>query len=53
MKDWLGGLPFEVARPSKVIELARNKMNHIKMLGINYCNEYVFKRSFISTIMIK
>ena len=50
MKDWLGGLPFEVARPSKVIEFCAQRnmdRHHIKTVGNKLgCNEYVFKKKF-------
>lgn len=48
--DWLGGLPYETAKPKEIIELfAANgfvlvKKNLVgKKLG---CNEYVFKKQF-------
>jgi len=45
-KDWIGGYPFEVARPEEIIEFfEKNKFSLIKQnLKFGHaCNEYVFK----------
>jgi len=46
LKDWLGGYPFEVARPEEVFEFFKNK-NYILLKlktcgGGKGCNEFVF-----------
>jgi 2-polyprenyl-6-hydroxyphenyl methylase/3-demethylubiquinone-9 3-methyltransferase len=46
MKDWIGGFPFEVARPEAVFDFFRDKgFGLCKMKtcgGRNGCNEFVF-----------
>ena len=46
--DWLGGYPFEVARPELLVEMARKRgMRLLKMRtcgGRHGCNELVFQR---------
>lgn len=50
MKDWLGGLPFEVAKPEAIFEFYKARGFELHKLrtcgGRNGCNEFVFvKRS--------
>lgn len=48
MIDWLGGMPFEVARPEKVIEFVLRKEFRVVALktcgGRSGCNEFVFRK---------
>jgi 2-polyprenyl-6-hydroxyphenyl methylase/3-demethylubiquinone-9 3-methyltransferase len=47
--DWVGGLPFEVARPEEVFEFCRTRGFALRTLttqaGGHGCNEFVFERS--------
>lgn len=47
--DWLGGYPFEVAKPETVFEFVRARGLHLVELrtcaGRHGCNEFVFERS--------
>jgi 2-polyprenyl-6-hydroxyphenyl methylase/3-demethylubiquinone-9 3-methyltransferase len=49
LKDWLGGYPFEVARPEEVLEFMRSQKFELRFLktvgGRSGCNEYVFEKS--------
>lgn len=44
--DWVGGLPFEVAKPEQILDLYRERgFELVKMrtcAGGHGCNEYVF-----------
>ncbi len=46
--DWVGGLPFEVARPEQIILPLRKNgftLENLKTVGSGWgCNEYVFRR---------
>ncbi|MBU0799839.1 MAG: class I SAM-dependent methyltransferase [Alphaproteobacteria bacterium] len=46
--DWLGGYPFEVARPDEIFDFYREKgfeLLRMRTMAIgNGCNEYVFRR---------
>ncbi|TWT95511.1 class I SAM-dependent methyltransferase [Neorhodopirellula pilleata] len=46
--DWIGGLPFEVAKPEAIILPLRNQgfvLQNLKTVGSGWgCNEYVFRR---------
>lgn len=46
--DWLGGYPFEVARPGAIVEFYRQRGFNLEKLvtcgGRHGCNEYVFRR---------
>jgi 2-polyprenyl-6-hydroxyphenyl methylase/3-demethylubiquinone-9 3-methyltransferase len=46
--DWVGGYPFEVAKPDDIIEfyLSKNlELHRLKTVGSGYgCNEYVFRK---------
>ena len=46
--DWLGGYPFEVARPEQVLRFYRSRAfaldNMTTCGGRHGCNEYVFRR---------
>ena len=46
--DWIGGLPFEVAKPEEIVELLRKQgfiLESMKTVGNGWgCNEYVFSR---------
>lgn len=46
--DWVGGLPFEVAKPEAVFDFLRARHFRLEKLvtcaGGHGCNEYVFKR---------
>ena len=48
MIDWVGGFPFEVARPEEVFSCVRRlgfELRHLKTCGGGLgCNEYVFER---------
>jgi 2-polyprenyl-6-hydroxyphenyl methylase/3-demethylubiquinone-9 3-methyltransferase len=48
MIDWLGGYPFEVARPEAVFDLLREGGFELRALttagGTGACNEFVFER---------
>ena len=47
--DWLGGLPFEVARPEAVLQFVRDRgfeLQHLITVGGRLgCNQFVFRRS--------
>jgi 2-polyprenyl-3-methyl-5-hydroxy-6-metoxy-1,4-benzoquinol methylase len=47
--DWVGGYPFEVARPAEVLEFCQSRhlvLQKLKTCGRGRgCNEYVFQRS--------
>lgn len=47
--DWLGGYPFEVAKPEEVIHVFRRhgyRLNRLKTCGGRHgCNEFVFQQS--------
>lgn len=47
--DWVGGLPFEVAKPEQIFEFGRNRGLRLERLvtcaGGHGCNEYVFSRA--------
>lgn len=47
--DWLGGYPFEVARPDQIVEFFSQrgvKLVRLKSCGRRHgCNEYIFTRS--------
>lgn len=47
--DWVGGLPFEVARPEKVIahceQLGFERLRHTDCGRGHGCNEFVFRRN--------
>lgn len=45
--DWVGGWPFEVAKPEAIFEFYRSRgytLNHLTTSGGPGCNEFVFKR---------
>lgn len=46
--DWIGGLPFEVAKPDEIIDLLRAKgfiLEKLKTVGNGWgCNEFLFSR---------
>jgi 2-polyprenyl-3-methyl-5-hydroxy-6-metoxy-1,4-benzoquinol methylase len=46
--DWVGGLPFEVATPERVVDFHRQRgfvLTHIRTMGSGLgCNEFVFER---------
>jgi SAM-dependent methyltransferase len=47
--DWIGGYPFEVARPEEILDFYRRRGLRLERLktcgGGQGCNEYVFRRS--------
>lgn len=47
--DWVGGWPYEVARPEEIFQFFRNKgftLINLKTAGCGYgCNEFVFVRN--------
>ena len=47
--DWVGGYPFEVAKPEEIVHFFRNKRFELVKLesvgGSNRCNQFVFKRT--------
>lgn len=48
MVDWVGGYPFEVARPEQIFDFYRDRGLHLTRLktsaGRHGCNEFVFSR---------
>jgi 2-polyprenyl-6-hydroxyphenyl methylase/3-demethylubiquinone-9 3-methyltransferase len=48
--NWVGGIPFEVAKPEEVFAFHRVRdfeLRHLSTCGGGLgCNEYVFERSF-------
>lgn len=48
MKDWIGGYPFEVAKPEAIFSFYRNRQFRLERLktcaGRHGCNEFVFTR---------
>jgi hypothetical protein len=48
-RDWLGGYPFEVARPEQVFDFCRARgftLQHLRTCGGGLgCNEFVFRRT--------
>lgn len=52
--DWVGGLPFEVAKPEQVFELLKARGFRLRRLvtcaGGHGCNEFVFVRDAIGPI---
>jgi 2-polyprenyl-6-hydroxyphenyl methylase/3-demethylubiquinone-9 3-methyltransferase len=46
--DWVGGLPFEVAKPEEIFDFARRRGFTLERLttcaGGHGCNELVFRR---------
>ncbi len=51
MRDWVGGYPFEVARPEQVLRFLRERgfeLINLKTCGGRHgCNEYVFKQRLV------
>jgi 2-polyprenyl-6-hydroxyphenyl methylase/3-demethylubiquinone-9 3-methyltransferase len=47
--DWVGGYPFEVAKPEEILRVARSQGFVLELLKTNAgglaCNEFVFRRS--------
>ena len=47
--DWVGGLPFEVAKPEEIIEYFKERGFTLEKLttcaGGHGCNQYVFERT--------
>ena len=47
--DWVGGFPFEVAKPEEILDFYRRRgFELIKMAtngGSNRCNQFVFRRT--------
>ncbi len=48
MKDWIGGYPFEVAKPEAIFSFYRDRQFQLEQLktcgGRHGCNEFVFIR---------
>jgi 2-polyprenyl-3-methyl-5-hydroxy-6-metoxy-1,4-benzoquinol methylase len=47
MIDWLGGYPFEVAKPEEIFRFFRDKGFHLREMKTTHrhgCNEFVFKQ---------
>jgi 2-polyprenyl-6-hydroxyphenyl methylase/3-demethylubiquinone-9 3-methyltransferase len=48
--DWVGGLPFEVARPEQIVDFYKGRgfvLRKLKTCGRGHgCNEFVFERTF-------
>ena len=48
LKDWVGGYPFEVAKPEEIFDFCRDRgfeLLHLKTNGGGIaCNEYVFRK---------
>jgi 2-polyprenyl-3-methyl-5-hydroxy-6-metoxy-1,4-benzoquinol methylase len=50
--DWVGGYPFEVARPDQICDFFRSRgftLLRLKTTRAHGCNEFVFKRSAQTT----
>ncbi|WP_147818768.1 class I SAM-dependent methyltransferase [Salidesulfovibrio onnuriiensis] len=51
VRDWVGGYPFEVAKPEAIFEYCRNRGFELDWLKTNgggiACNEYVFKKKTV------
>ncbi|HEV3311762.1 MAG TPA: class I SAM-dependent methyltransferase [Chloroflexota bacterium] len=48
--DWLGGYPYDYARPDEVFRFVRDRgfeLQHLTTTPHNGCNEYVFMRSMV------
>ncbi|MCD5971713.1 class I SAM-dependent methyltransferase [Pseudomonas quasicaspiana] len=49
LKDWLGGYPFETAKPEEILDLYRKKGYQLNKLitvgGRMGCNEFVFRKT--------
>jgi 2-polyprenyl-6-hydroxyphenyl methylase/3-demethylubiquinone-9 3-methyltransferase len=47
-KDWVGGYPFEVAKPERIFDFYRNRGFELQRMktcaGGLGCNEYIFRR---------
>ena len=47
--DWIGGLPFEVAKPEQIVVPLRQRgfvLENMKTVGNGWgCNEYVFSKA--------
>src|SRR5207245_3000808 len=46
--DWVGGYPFEVARPEQVFDFYRERgfvLQQLRTDGGSGCNEYVFQKA--------
>jgi len=46
--DWVGGYPFEVAKPEQIFDFYRERgfvLQQLKTDGGSGCNEYVFQKS--------
>jgi 2-polyprenyl-6-hydroxyphenyl methylase/3-demethylubiquinone-9 3-methyltransferase len=47
-KDWVGGYPFEVAKPERIFDFYRDRGFELQRMktcaGGLGCNEYVFRR---------
>jgi len=50
--DWVGGLPFEVAKPEQIFRFFRERgfeMQHLYTVGGSLgCNEFVFRRGTVT-----
>jgi hypothetical protein len=53
LRDWVGGYPFEVAKPDEIVDFYREKgfgLRRLKTVGGQLgCNEYVFERPVTTT----
>jgi len=51
--DWVGGYPFEVAKPEQIFELYHGhdfELEHLKTCGGGLgCNEFVFRRQLVAS----
>jgi 2-polyprenyl-6-hydroxyphenyl methylase/3-demethylubiquinone-9 3-methyltransferase len=51
--DWVGGYPFEVARPEEIFEFFKSKglvLGKFKTCGGGHgCNEFVFEKGLTSS----
>jgi 2-polyprenyl-3-methyl-5-hydroxy-6-metoxy-1,4-benzoquinol methylase len=50
--DWVGGYPFEVAKPEQILDFYRERgfiLQRLKTDGGSGCNEYVLQKASIST----
>jgi len=49
MIDWLGGWPFEVSRPSDIVEFCESRgFKALKIIAVGNrpgCNEFIFRKT--------
>jgi 2-polyprenyl-6-hydroxyphenyl methylase/3-demethylubiquinone-9 3-methyltransferase len=57
IQDWVGGYPFEVARPEEIFRFYRDRGFALRELttcgGKHGCNQFVFERQIVDPCLIK